>query len=300
MESKKNEIESISSYDKSSELPNKPGPKKAVNEKISKVESIDRVLQETYVETISDFVQIITSLETRGFTFFRGDKNKCNYSLSPKAYSIEYRSLLEHLDESIEEFAALTMEKNSIVSNGFLEDMINAQHYELPTRLLDWTESALISLYFAVNPEQNNFDSIVWALNPLALNSKIKFLKNYSYIPIFPSKQDKKLVDDLENYYRASKDSNLKYPVSIKTRKVNPRIDAQRGVFVLFCHNDDKMCLTKYEDSESFLHKIIIPFNHARKINKILASLGITQYSILPETKSISVDLINKYNQEGR
>jgi hypothetical protein len=239
-------------YNKPNELPNKPGPKKVIKPEILKVESVDKILQETVVCSISEFVDVITKLELRGFTFYRGDKNRENYVLSPKAYSPEYRFLLEHLDESIEEFSALIMEKNSIVSNGFLEDMINAQHYELPTRLLDWTESALISLYFSVNPEKNKYDSIVWALNPMALNSKIDFLKDYNFVPIFPSKQDKNLVDKLEKYYKTPKDSNRKYPVSIKTRKVNPRIDAQRGVFVLFCHGDDRMCLTKYEGSETF------------------------------------------------
>lgn len=239
-------------YSKSKELPNKPGPKKAINPEIIKVESNDKILKETTVRSFTEFVETISKLELLGFNFFRGDKNRDNYVLSPKAYSSEYRRLLEHLDESIEEFSALIMEKNSIVSNGFLEDMINAQHYELPTRLLDWTESALISLYFSVNPEKNDYDSIVWALNPMALNSRIDFLKKYNYVPIFPSKQDKELVDKLEKYYKNQGDTTTKYPVSIKTRKVNPRIDAQRGVFVLFCHGDNRMCLTKYEGSETF------------------------------------------------
>lgn len=45
------------------------------------------------------------------------------------------------------------------------------QHHRLPTRLLDWSESILVALYFATN-ENAEDDGAVYALLPHELNSR--------------------------------------------------------------------------------------------------------------------------------
>jgi hypothetical protein len=72
------------------------------------------------------------------------------------------------------------------------------QHYRAPTRLLDWTDSALEALYFALTSSplqtgrvQSDIKPDVWAPNPFTLNRHVGFegpvgtdwFENTAYLP---------------------------------------------------------------------------------------------------------------------
>lgn len=286
------EVDSVSVESLTELLPKKRGTKIPIVDQTSSQKISDD--HENDIKTLDEYVSKVQDLKEQGFSFYRGDKfyDIANIELVPKVYKRRFSNVCKCHDDAVKEFAELTTCKIPIPSSGFLEDMINAEHYGLPTRLLDWSESAMIALYFAVFPSnQANGDkpqdSIVWLLNPTLLNAKSKHSGIRSI--------DKKDSGEITSYYNSEKMvEGDKYPLAIRTRKINPRIEAQQGVFVLFCKNDSKQSLHLMPESEKFLRKITISNEYARKIYKSLVSLGVTQYSIFPEPQSISQDIIDR------
>ena len=265
-------------------------------------DSSKRVIEEKEIKSITDFVDTISDLQERGFTFYRGDKNSKNYKLIPSIYRDDNGVLSNFESSMIDEFTSLSSNKQPYNTNKYIEEMLMAQHYELPTRLQDWSESALTALYFAVhikNEDDREEDSILWALNPVDLNSNIDFIEPKKPVPnLISSSIDKKYEEKIEEYYMKNDNSNLDiFPIALNARKINPRIEAQRGVFVLFPKFDPSKCkcLTEYQNSEKFLYKLIISRDTSKQLLKNLKDIGISQYSLFPELKSIALDVRERH-----
>ena len=63
------------------------------------------------------------------------------------------------------------------------------QHYNTPSRLLDWTENMLMALYFAVNETNIDCDGAVWVLNAGRLNEITRASESRRYA-CFPNSID--------------------------------------------------------------------------------------------------------------
>jgi len=102
--------------------------------------------------------------------WFRGLPN-ATWSLIPGIFRqseneyIEETSMFHHFQLRVSE------QRNTYHS--IFDWLCLMQHYELPTRLLDWSESVLIALFFVVNDtRQYDVDGKLWILNARRLNEQ--------------------------------------------------------------------------------------------------------------------------------
>jgi len=163
-----------------------------------------------------------------------------------------------------------------------VEWMIYAQHYGVPTKLMDFTTSHITSLLFAVEKSfqaKEEKDAVVYFLNPYELN-----LKN---------KQQSQIINVSETDKVSSEGHDG--PFAVQGRKINARLNAQKGLFVLF--QDDDEALETLAD-EAILRKLTIRGDATKNILSSLYSMGISFTHIYPELSSVAKDIVMQQDIE--
>ena len=242
-------------------------------------------MEEIYIEKLSEFMDYVERLP-KEFTLSRGQSN-INYKLLPGALRVDEGGNMKYTRQSVayflNEFKVNShnyMDKPWDVKNDY-EWMIYAQHYGIPTRLLDFTNSHIISLMFAVESAFNNYnddDGVVWFLDPLKLNNKSCCRSQIVTL----SENESISLDDCDG------------PIGVQGRKLNGRISAQNGVFVYF--QDRSEALDTIINDTDILRKVIIKGPCKKDILVSLYSMGIGMTQIYPELTSVAKDIIMKDN----
>ena len=158
------------------------------------------------------------------------------------------------------------------------------QHYGVPTRLLDWTESPLVALYFAVT-QHPKADGALWILKPIELNKQTTAKpEEVKYIPSFED-------EALKNYSTMSVEKgNLSgiLPVAVIATRNNDRIQAQLGVFTI--SHSTKTPIEKI-GNKKHVAKYIIPAAAKQSIRGDLRLLGFSKFQVFPELASIGENI---------
>lgn len=106
---------------------------------------------------IGAFFEALSQRPTRD-TLYRGHADVA-WSLQPSAYRPGRKGITDR--DTLHRWSRVAARFASPVPRNDIEWLVLAQHYGVPTMLLDWTESPLIALFFACHGE-DGADGCVW------------------------------------------------------------------------------------------------------------------------------------------
>ncbi len=179
------------------------------------------------------------------------------------------------------------------------------QHYGVPTRLLDWTESPFIGLYFAVmstpircgrtgEPEFKD-DAAVWVLDPVAWNRHSLSHQSYDGGVLTPGD------DALKGFRPAPTFTGMfNHPVALYGAHNSPRIVAQRGVFAIFGQNTEPM--ERLYDSERFpagcLLKVVLKRARINRFRRSVLNYGVCESVVFPDLDGLAKEIRRSFGFE--
>nr|WP_288836348.1 FRG domain-containing protein [uncultured Flavobacterium sp.] len=228
------------------------------------------------MKNFKDYLEFIADLGdtfTQEVCLFRGQL--CDKPLIPKLGRLGLESIKDFEANVFSDFRKRYIAFSPRSYDTDFDLLALGQHYGLPTRLLDWTENALIALWFATESDIEDTHSVVWVFAP----------------------EDENILEEKSGS-----------PFSVRSTKVfcpnhiSQRITAQSGWFT--CHKLMETnsffqfeTLKKYKDN---LLKIRIPKKIFSEVRVKLNIMGINSSTVYPDLVGLSRHLTWKHLKTER
>jgi hypothetical protein len=255
------------------------------------------VLNSPSISTLTEFTALVEKqlAASNGTLWHRGCADFAHHLLSSSLYrhptikdakglvALEAKMLTHFKQRSIP-FIARPLKDDD------WERLFFMQHFEIPTRLLDWSENPFVALYFALTsaPVTATADAVVWMLDPIAWNRKS--LDHISYKEGILAVENS-LLDTFKPC--ANVDDMNTDPVAMFGFHNSARIVAQRGVFTI-CGKDIRTMDKIYTDNNyplDCLLKVKIPNAEKNKLLKSLFDVGFTHSVVYPDLVGLAKEI---------
>ncbi|MBA7686165.1 hypothetical protein ES703_94606 [subsurface metagenome] len=246
---------------------------------------------------IEDVVEVAKTLSR---SWFRGH-SRIHGELTPRLFRTQYDSIRKMRPEFelslIEAFkrGAPPLQANIPKTEDHIAWLFLMQHHGAPTRLLDWTKSALVALYFVVS-EHPSENGELWAMYPDDLNEQSGFhgipLPNHPILQYFaqePWRDPKKLVEEL------GLPDIPNHPLAVEPPMNFPRMVGQLSTFTIHPTPKPGNSIPELLPEEKDLVRYIIPASSKESLRRDLNALGIKHGTLFPNLDSLSIDVIYEH-----
>ncbi len=239
--------------------------------------------EDTPINSISELIESLHNQidDFDGPIWYRGQSDS-SWALEPRYMRINPRLPETHFFNKFKQDASIILDRQPKSEFDWLFLM---QHYGVPTRLLDWSESPLVALFFALNG-QDDSEGALWVLLPTELNKFSNYRPDFEHeIPSFDD-------DHMANYKPstiASESKTKLYPMAALAPRNSPRMQAQQAVFTISHRENIFINEAGQEGTEKQqAWRYLIPSESKELIRNELRLLGINRFQLFPELESIS------------
>lgn len=276
---------------------------------------------EDYIVQVEDISDIFMLAERLDFHVFRGQGQdweiKSRLVRILEKLKIEEGNYKNREHNIIDEFKSrIELYRDfNVDTKDYVECCSLIQHYGGPTRLIDFTDSFFLALFFAIDDIESTHDGIIWGFNEYILgdkNFRKKPLKS-SFVNI-RKVQREKMVEEANQLFMKEEEKEAGLLVIRPTRK-NERLSRQQGLFLMqknitisFMDNLKKDFLVYFEkDAKTvtvsdlnelhyfvFVIKIIIPARLKSLIRTELLRMNINHETLFPGIEGFCKSLVFK------
>ncbi len=173
------------------------------------------------------------------------------------------------------------------------------QHHGVKTRLLDWTDSLGVAVFFALqNYNPTDSDPCIWILNPYRFNEVfhgtrdlwdpvlLNYYENYD--------EEGESYQDLMLYGNNGDIIPWDEPIALYPVRKADRLSTQNGYFTI--HGNDSRPIEKIIGRrKNILVRVPLPVNATASAFDFLEQAGINQFSLFPDLDGLSRYLNTKY-----